>query len=50
MVIPVRDDSKLHRLVAKDKSVEGKVAGNGTAVEFGVVKQVHYEGDLEIQR
>ena len=50
VTIPGRDNKKSLRLLRKDKSVIGRVTGDGDELKIGVRAQIHYEPDLEIQK
>jgi len=50
VAIPGRDNTKLQRLLLKDRAVVGRLNGDGDALKIGVRTLIHYESDLEIQK
>ena len=50
VTIPGRDNKKLRRLMARHKSVVGRISGKGDELKIKVARQIHYEHDLEIQK
>ncbi len=50
VTIPGRNNAKLNRLGARDKTVVGHINGSSDELKFGFATLIHYEADLEIQR
>jgi hypothetical protein len=48
--VPGRNNQKPQRLQLKDRSVAGRLNGDGNTLKVSVSRLIHYESDLEIQK